>query len=313
MIKKDQWSEYQKQIFLNIARGEGHSIVEALAGSGKSTTAIESFKYIPRGKKAVALAFNKIIAQNLREKSPMWVETATFHSFGLKAIKQRFGNVVLDDYKTTNIIRDLLDKDADYELIVNLAEATAFCKYGLIDTPTKIEEVILRYGIDTCDMERDPFISLVVKTLSECKKKTNIIDFNDMCWFPYIYNLGLGQYDYVFIDERQDLNKSQLVMAKMACKRDGGRIIAIGDENQALYSWRAADTSIIQDIRKDPNTKTLPLPISYRCPKKIIELVKPWVPMITCPNTAVEGHIENITLNQLYNKAKPGCFRTQSY
>src|SRR5208283_3486950 len=138
--------------------------------------------------------------------------------------------------------------------------------------------------------------------------QTATIDFNDMCWFPFVYNLPLGQYDYVYIDERQDLNKSQLVMAKKVCKPVGGRIIAVGDENQALYSWRLADTSIIEEIKQQPKTKTLPLPISYRCPKKVIELAQKWVPDITCPDTAIDGEIKDISLNELYKSVKPGCF-----
>jgi DNA helicase-2/ATP-dependent DNA helicase PcrA len=78
--------------------------------------------------------------------------------------------------------------------------------------------------------------------------------------------------------------------------------------HNSLYSWRFADTSIIDEIKSHPQTKTLPLPISYRCPKSIIELVKNWVPDISCPETAIEGEIKNISLNELYKLAKPGCF-----
>jgi DNA helicase-2/ATP-dependent DNA helicase PcrA len=82
----------------------------------------------------------------------------------------------------------------------------------------------------------------------------------------------------------------------------------VGDENQALYSWRLADTSIIDEIKQHPKTKVLPLPISYRCPKVIIDLAKNWVPDITCPETAIEGEARDISLNELYKLAKPGCF-----
>ena len=302
------WSEYQKNIFRDIARGEGHTIVEAYAGSSKTTSIIESLKYIPRGKKTLVLAFNKIIQEELRSRAPSYVETLTFHSLGLRAIKQRFGAIELDDNKVIDLVRSQLDPDTEFDLIVNIADTVAFCKYGLIDTANGIDRIIDQFGIETCDMERELFIKIVIKTLALDKAETTKIDFNDMCWFPFIYNLSLGQYDYVYVDERQDLNKSQLVMAKMACKAVGGRIIAVGDENQALYSWRLADTSIIEDLKKQDKSKILPLPISYRCPKAIIDLAKKWVPDITCPPTAIDGEINDISLNQLYDKAKPGCF-----
>jgi len=306
--QKLDWSSYQKVLFKDISQGVGHVIVEAYAGASKTTSIVESLRYIPKGKKALVLAFNKMIQEELRSRAPSYVDALTFHSLGFRAIKQRFGAVELDENKVFDIVKSQVPKDTEFDLIINVCDTVAYCKYGLIDTSIMIDNLIDRFGIDTCDMERKTFINLVIKTLALDKNMTAKIDFNDMCWFPFIYNLFLGQYDFVYIDERQDLNKSQLMMAKKACKIDGGRIVAVGDEYQALYSWRLADTSIIEDIKKQDKTKVLPLPISYRCPKSIIELAKNWVPDITCPDTAIEGSINEISLNELYDKAKPGCF-----
>lgn len=306
---KHNWSSYQKDIFRSISKDSGHLIVEAYAGSAKTTSIIESFKYIPKGKKSLVLAFNKIIQEELKNRAPSYIsDVLTFHSLGLRAIKQRFGNVEIDDYKVISLIKDQLDKGTDYDVISNLADTVAFCKYGLLDTPNQIDNIIDTYGIDTCGFDRNSFINLVVKTLSLDKAQTNKVDFNDMCWFPFIYNLPLGQYDYVYTDEAQDLNKSQLVMAKKACKLGAGRIIMVLDPNQALYSWRMADTSILEELKKQDKSKILPLPISYRCPKQVIELAKYWVPDITCPDTAIDGEIHDLSINNLYTAAKPGCF-----
>jgi len=305
---KLNWSEYQTAIFQDIKCGSGHTIVEAFAGSAKTTSIIESFKHIPRGKKTLALAFNKIIQEELRARSPSYVETLTYHSIGFRAIKQRFGAVELDDNKVFDIVKSQLEDGTGYDLIINICKTVSFCKYSLQDTPAQIDDIIDNYNIDTCDMDRDAFISVVIKTLAKDKAMTSKINFDDMCYFPFVYNLYLGEYDFVFSDESQDLNKSQLVMAKKACKTDGGRLVMVLDPFQSLYSWRAADTSILQDLRKQEGAKTLPLPISYRCPKSIIELAKKWVPDITCPDTAIEGEIKSISLNDIYSLAKPGCF-----
>lgn len=306
-MPKLEWSIYQKNLFKDIAQGEGHSIVEAYAGASKTTSIVESFKYIPKGKKAITLAFNKIIQEELRSRSPSYVDVLTFHSLGYRAIKQKFGNVEIDDSKVFNIVKDLLDKHAEYDLIVNICDTIAYCKYSLQDTPSQIDHIIDQFGIDVGELDRKSFIQYVIKALGKDKTITNKIDFNDMCWFPFIYNLFLGQYHYVFIDESQDLNKSQLVMAKKVCTA-GGRMIVVGDPNQAVYGWRFADSSIVQDLKKQDKSKILTLPISYRCPKKIINLAKYWVPDISCPETAKEGEIIEISLNSLYTMAKPGCF-----
>lgn len=304
---KLNWSEYQKDIFRNIANGVGHTIVEARAGSSKTTSIIESFKYIPKGKKTLALAFNKIIQEELKSRAPSYIEVLTFHSIGFRAIKQRFGNVELNEYKIQNLIQEHLG-DTDRDLVEAISNTIAYIKYSLEDSPKQIEEIINKFSIDICDTDINKFISMVISILALDKAQTNVIDFNDMCYFPFVYNLPLGQYDYVFVDESQDLNKSQLVMAKKACKNTNGRIIMVLDSYQALYSWRSADVSILESLKKEPDTKILLLPISYRCPKKVIELVKPWVSDITYPETAIDGEIKDISLNELYSIAKPGCF-----
>lgn len=303
---KLNWSSYQKAIFKDINQGTGHTIIEARSGSSKTTSIIESFKYIPKGKKTLALAFNKLIQEELRARAPSYIECFTFHSIGLRAIKQRFATIEIDDYKVQNILKNQLP-DPSFELIDNLSQTIALCKYSLQDSPKQIESIIYNYGIDLCEHEPKEFISMVIKALSTCKNQTEKIDFNDMCWFPFVYNLPLGQFDYVFVDEMQDLNKSQLVMAKKACKPNG-RIIAVGDPLQNIYSFRMSDFSIIEGLKQEENAKVLTLPISYRCPKTVVDLAKNWATDMVCPDDAKEGSIEDISLNELYKKAKPGCF-----
>jgi superfamily I DNA/RNA helicase len=305
-VKLD-WSPFQKAIFKDVALGNGHTVVQAYAGSSKTTSIVESFRYLPKGKKTLCLAFNKIIQEELKSRAPSYIDVLTFHSLGLRAIKQRFGNIELDDNKVFDLVKGQLS-DPEYDLITNICDTVAFCKYGLQDTPAQIDKIIDLFGIDVCGMDRKVFISLVVKTLGLDKAQTSKIDFNDMCWFPFVHNLFLGTYDFVYVDEYQDLNKSQLVMAKKACNANGGRIIACGDTFQDLYSWRGSDSSIVEELKTQAGAKTLPLPISYRCPKNVIELAKHWVPDITCPDTAPDGEVEDISLNQLYTIAKPGCF-----
>lgn len=307
---KHNWSEYQKNIFRNVYSEKGHCIINAYAGASKTTSIVESLKYIPKGKNALMLAFNKIIQEELSERAPSYVETLTFHSIGLRAIKQRFGNSIeLDENKVFDIVKSLLRKsEQNFDLIVNICDTVAYCKYGLLDIPNQIDNIMSLFGIDVCDLPREKFIKIVIDTLSLDKKDTSKIDFNDMCWFPFVYNLSLGQYDYVYVDEAQDLNKAQLVMAQKAVKLGTGRMIIVRDKNQALYSWRMADNSIVDNLETEPTTKILPLPISYRCPKSVIKLAKKWVPDITCPDSSPDGEVSDISLNELYKKASAGCF-----
>src|SRR5579885_3270909 len=173
MKQKLQWSAYQKAIFLDILKGTNHTIVEALAGTAKTTTLIESTKYIPKGKKVIALAFNKIIQKELQERVSVRVEASTFHSLGFRAIKNRFKTVELDDNKVFNIVKELVDNPKEYDLINNICDTVAFCKYSLVDSPSEIEKIILRFGIDLCEMSSDEFIKIVIQTLAKNKEQIN--------------------------------------------------------------------------------------------------------------------------------------------
>jgi superfamily I DNA/RNA helicase len=305
-----KFSKYQIEIFRDIQKGVGHSIIDASAGSGKTTTLIESFRYLPKDKTAIALAFNKEIRKELRERSPSYMKHIyTFHSWGLQAIKKRFPNCQIDDYKVINIVKNLDEmKNADYDLMYSVCQAVSFCTYTLMDTPRDIAFLMDNYGISSYDMDEDEFIRIVITVLGKCKEDTSIICFDDMCYLFYVLNLPIMRFDYVFVDEFQDLSKSQLELARRSCKKDGGRIIFAGDKFQDIYKFRGSDYSIVKELEKEETTKTLLLPISYRCPKKVVELVKPWVPQITYPETAKEGTVREISFTQLYDEAKAGCF-----
>jgi DNA helicase-2/ATP-dependent DNA helicase PcrA len=305
---KRNWSDLQKAIFKDIAEGIGHTVVIARAGSGKTSVIVEGFKHIPRGKKTLMVAFNKSIADELKQRAPSYVETSTLHSLGFRAIKQSFGNVVLEQDKSKLIVADIIGEDYDlWELNQSICKCVSLCKGFLFDTPRGVDDLIDRFGIEIFDLERPVFIDHVLKTLAKSKLQKNIIDFDDMIWFPFIYRLSVGKYDMVFVDETQDLNAAQIVMVMSSIKPDG-RIIAVGDPNQAIYVFRGADSNSIPFFIDKLKAKTLPLSITYRCPKKIVKLAQEIVPDITAHDNAPEGLIIDLDISNLVKTVKPGDF-----
>jgi DNA helicase II / ATP-dependent DNA helicase PcrA len=305
---KRDWSTFQRAIFKDIAKGSDHTVVIARAGSGKTSTIVEGFKYIPRGKKTLMVAFNKSIAEELKQRAPSYVDTYTLHSLGFRAIKQSFGEVTLDNDKCRIIVNDLIGNDRDlWDLNQNICKCVSLCKGFLWDTPARIEELIEKFGIETFDLTKEQFIQHVIKTLSLSKSQKQIIDFDDMIYFPFVYRLNVGKFDVVFVDEAQDLNTAQMAMVLSACKIDG-RIIAVGDPAQSIYQFRGADSEAIPNFINKLKAKTLPLSVTYRCPKKIVALAKEIVPDIECPDSAIDGIVENIQSSDLLKMVKPGDF-----
>ena len=304
---KRVWSKYQKEIFRDINKGTDHTVVIARAGSGKTSTIVEGFKFLPPGKKTLMVAFNKAIADELRQRAPSYVETSTLHSVGYRAIRQRFGNeVMLEQHKMQSIFEDLIGKE-DWDLTMQFCKCASLCKAFLFDTPAKITELIEDFGIDIGEYKPEEFIKYVIKALGICKSQTQVIDFDDMIWFPFVYNLNVGKYDVVFVDEAQDLNAAQMAMVFSAVK-SGGRIIAVGDPAQSIYQFRGADSRAIPNFIKKLGAKTLPLSVTYRCPKKIVYLAQEIVPDIEAAETAPEGIIEDLPIEHLTKTVKPGDF-----
>lgn len=308
---KHNWSEYQKAIFKDIAQGKGHTVVIARAGAAKTSSIIEGFKYIPKGKKSLMCAFNKSIADELKERAGSYVEVCTLHSLGFRAIKLAFGDgVQVDNYKTQNIVKKFLGDDREtWDLNASICKTVSLCKGFLWDTPTKISDIIDKFDIDLFEMtdKRDAFISMVIQTMSACKAQKMVIDFDDMIWFPFVYRLSVGKFDYVFVDELQDLSDSQIEMV-ISTLKPTSRAIAVGDNFQAIYSFRGANCDAVFNFISRLNAKVLKLPISYRCPKIVIELAQTMVPDIQCPSTAIEGQIHNMQEDDLVNKVLPGDF-----
>lgn len=231
---KRDWSLYQKNIFKDIHSATDHTVVIARAGGGKTSTIVEGFKYLPKGKKTLMVAFNKSIADELKVRAPSYVETLTLHSLGFRAIKQSFGNVTLDNNKARTLTSQVIGDDFDlWELNQSLCKCVSLCKGFLVDSPDKIGDLIDKFGIEIFDLTRDVFIKHVIKILGLCKSNKTIIDFDDMIWFPFIYRLNVGKFDVVFVDEAQDLNAAQMAMVMSAIKSDG-RIIAVGDPAQCV-------------------------------------------------------------------------------
>jgi DNA helicase II / ATP-dependent DNA helicase PcrA len=309
-----EWSNYQKAVFKDIHYGEGNLMVVARAGSAKTSTLVEGARYVPKNKKALFCAFNKSIQEELRNKLPERIECSTLHSLGYRAIRHRFGNdVEINNYKCQNIVTDMVDNPKENsDLIENICLTVHFCKANLVDVPSKIEDLIIEYGIDLCEVDVKEFVKYVCLALRQCKEKTTEIDFNDMIYFPFVYRLSMASYDMVFIDEAQDMSKAMIELALSACKK-GGRIIAVLDNRQAIYSFMGADARVYKNLQDRLNPKELMLPICYRCPKSVVKLAQQIVPDIVPFDKSIEGEILSVNLNSLMSLAKPGCYVLSRY
>lgn len=303
------WSSYQRDIFNEIANGTGNTQVDALAGTGKTSTIVEGFYYVPNFKKSLMCAFNKSIQTELETRAPASVEVKTLHSLGYAACRKAFPKIgAPDKNKLEAYVKAEKGDDSDsYELRSNLAKAISLAKGYLAQSAKEIDEVMDRHEVDTCGDSRESFIASVIKIMEATKKDTNRVDFDDMIWLPNVLGLRMDKHDMVFIDEAQDLNLAQINLALNSVK-DNGRIISVGDEHQAIYGFRGADSNAIQNIVDRLGSKRMPLSVTYRCAKSIVEMAQTIVPEIEAAPGAEEGLVEEIPASKMEKLARPGDF-----
>jgi len=306
------WSDYQKSIFADISNGSGNTQVDALAGTGKTSTIVEGFYHLPSGVPTLMCAFNKKIQQELETRSPNGVVVKTLHALGFAACKRSFPRMAArpDDKgdKLNGYIRaERGDEPETQELRYNLAKAVDLCKGYLANSPEEIDPILDRHDVDTCNESRESFIGSIIKVLSACKSDLSRADFADMIWLPNVHNLSLEQYGRVMIDEAQDLNIAQINLALNSCARNG-RILSVGDEYQAIYGFRGADSNAIQNIVDRLGSKRMPLSVTYRCAKNIVSLAQTLVPALEAAPNAEDGMVKDIDEQHLEELVRPGDF-----
>jgi superfamily I DNA/RNA helicase len=304
-----EWSAHQLAIFNEVISGTGNLIVIARAGSGKTSTLVEAIKRIPNKQaKVLAVAFNKKIAKELDERiDKSYITISTLHSLGLSRIRSHFKNVKVVPDKLRYLILSLFEGKISAGDSFLLEKAVNLCKSSITDTPSKIDELMDAYDIDPIELSREEFIRSIIKLLRLSKDHKDQVDYADMIWFNVVFDIPGQLYDIIFIDEIQDLTRSQIHLALSTAKK-GAKIVALGDNNQCIYSWNGVDIDVIDRLKEKIGAKTLGLPISYRCPKKVVDLAKEYAADIESAPFAKEGNIANISEDKLIDYVKPGDF-----
>lgn len=294
-------SKYQQNVFDWIESGTGDAVVNAVAGSGKTTTLLQAATRL-KVKRALFVAFNRLIADELSRRlrdSESIMGASTIHSFGKDCLEKHLNTKLrIVGNKYLKLCRNYLKAQGiNLEGVVrNLCKLVNFSQLTLLDP---IEENLL-YLINHYDLDikttDDTWLILVpaVRAILNAGKQAylqeHVIDFNDMIWLPTICNVTVPQYDFIFVDECQDLNKAQLELI-LKGRAPGGRFLFVGDKRQSLYGFAGADTESVNNIIKRTNAVQLPLSICYRCATSHIEIARQIVPEIEPSPYAPVGEV----------------------
>ena len=280
----DQLNKQQKEAVVYI---NGPMLVLAGAGSGKTKVLTQRIAYlIEEGispANILAITFTNKAAKEMKERvykligpDANYIQISTFHSLGLKILKENYeflgydkNFVILDSDDTLTVVKKLmkdLNMNPKYYNAKELRSKISSAKNELI-TPEKFKKI-----------EFDEKVVSLYKRYCEKLKAGNSVDFDDLLILPIkLFQLSENiltyyqeKYKYVLIDEYQDTNEAQYVFSKMLCKKYRN-IFVVGDNDQAIYAFRGANYKNILNFEKDyPDCKTILLEENYRSSQTIL-------------------------------------------
>lgn len=321
-----------------VINGKGNAVINAVAGSGKTFTLLEVIA--PELDDGLFCAFNNHIAKEIKDKNKNpKMKVMTVYGMGMAAImkenpntkveKNKYKKVFTDCYqlavKWGSVGKDVIENfDTEYAQmnfpyfpdheILNLIDLSRFHLLDFRNSnketiKKEIKNLVYQYGLDAEEMMID-LLTLVIPYVLNwgLENADSQIDFADMIWLPSVekkYTKNLRKYDWILVDEVQDLSKAQReIVLKSLTKK--ARVIAVGDPNQAIYSFAGADHDSFKRIKEELKAVEFPLTTCFRCPVEHITLANSIVKEIKPAEKAIKGIVEKIDYDDIVNYANQG-------
>lgn len=313
------WTDQQKAIFVHGEQNKGSLNVIARAGTGKTTTLVELANRV-KGRVFLG-AFNKAIADELatRVTANPRCTASTFHSIGFKLFREIRSKARVDNYKVSTLARNLYPYDKKVRDVIK--DGVGFAKLdglGLVGQPAYTDQDAWTEIFDMHDLWDDvPAGISSERVIGDCVKvfgkslemagnsMDTVIDFDDMLYCPLHFGMWKPQrFDWVMMDEAQDTNFTRLELAASILVNQGS-FVAVGDPCQAIYQFAGAAIGAMDKIKAKMGSAELPLSITYRCPKLVVEMAQSHVPDYVAAEGNQDGKITDYGHTELWSKVMP--------
>ena len=312
-------SPHQARVLAFVEQGTGHAVVEATAGSGKTTTLVQVARLLPEHEPACFLAFNRATAAELRARLPSQVEATTIHALGRATLLRGLAGargVTPDEGKYRALALALVRERAAglgeaAALAGHLARLAGFARLELTDArdPSAVQAVAERYGLESpVTAALTPALHGLLPALLErgtAAARAGRVDFTDMVYLPVALRLAPPRFGFVCVDEAQDLSPLTLAFV-LRLVEGGARAVFVGDPRQAIYAFAGADRRSLARVAAATGASVLPLSVSFRCPTRHVALARRFSPAMEPAPGAALGSLRLAPLGRLPRLARPG-------
>jgi DNA helicase II / ATP-dependent DNA helicase PcrA len=302
----------QQAAFLGeLATGDTHILLEARAGSGKSTTCREGARRIGR-RQSIYCCFNAHIAREFQADLPPSCRAATMHSLGLQLLKQTLGNVQVDGDKVERITEKYFPDRWQRPERHATGKLVGLCKNLVVSgrDRTVLLNLAAAYDVEIPTAAREEVLGVIPEVLATCLEETAVVDFDDMIWLPVMLGFKAAKSpEVLFVDEAQDLNPCQHALLDVLCPI--GRLVITGDRWQSIYAFRGADSDSIPKLEQtlvesDRGLTTFPLTVTRRCPVNHVLLARNIVPDLDHLPGAIPGIVDQVDAENWFARVGPG-------
>lgn len=314
-------SAQQQAIFDWFADSDGHLIIRARAGTGKTTTIVWALDYARElqnniGRPRVFIgAYNTKIAEELTARTRgRNVVCRTFHGIGYRYILSQWPGTKIDHKRGRRLALAAAGPDAPGDMVRLVAKLASVGKNSAPEGG--IDDLVRLAKEFDCEPDEswqdDGWTTRKIATIAAdamrlAQRRDGTIDFDDQIYLPVALRFARPDFSLVIIDEAQDMNRCRLRLALRMCNiKNGGRVVVVGDDRQAIYGFCGAHSGALDDLKAALKAKELPLSVTYRCGKQIVKEAQRLVPDYQAAPNAHEGEVSAIGQAQLYEAAQPG-------
>lgn len=305
-------------------------VIRARAGTGKTTTGFEAIlRFVAAAREAgkrvnvLFCAFAKINADEGQARIAKLgigdtASARTLHSLGnlfvIKALGKRKPRNIDSGKGRARYLALKAAPSAHDDAIALITELNQKAReIEPFATVAKLEALAYQFEIEPdADLEKcgwgmTEICEATLKAMKIGAQDFTSMDYADMIFWPLVNNWVYPMFDLTVVDEAQDMTRAQLELALCATHEDGHVVLA-GDDRQAIYGFRGADSGSLDRLKTELNADELGLTVTYRCPKLVVEMARKFVPDYEAAPEAPEGEIKEVTIDKMLLSVMPRDF-----
>jgi DNA helicase-2/ATP-dependent DNA helicase PcrA len=320
----------QQREFVEAVRASGrHLVLRATAGSGKTTTLTEAAWHLNSGVqggggRAVYFAYNKHSVTAVGPHLPPGIRASTLHAYGRRVLcSVRGPQMELDNDRSLRLAEQVYAAEPVSRRQVRVAARMWDLAREYVLNDSAHDDDLTALAVDaewpeqgSAEPGRMADLRRVLRAFRERSLQDweagGLPDFTDFLWLPLELGLGRGTLGTALVDEAQDLTplRQRFVThllglelppaGEVGALAPAGRLIAVGDPEQAIYTYAGADPRGLWRLAERLGAQQLPLSVSFRCPASHVALARNASEFIQPSGAAQPGTVEHVAADSAH-------------